>query len=197
MPTDMPTESATKVPCSVQILQVLSTVPEMRTKDIHAAVTTKTKSYITKTIKELHDASKILRVRPGWYMLNREMLTRTDSQNAWTVNMLLNLYDREMGRLLSTPHIDYEELASVMNALYRCSMVVERTLKRWYLVDRGYDANTRQAVEDAKKNTAQREKQELENAPPGDQVVVIREYDETMREVLAQLPGKALKKRTV
>jgi len=193
----MPTESATKVPCSVQILQVLSTVPEMRTKDIHAAVTTKTKSYITKTIKNLYDAGKILRVKPGWYTLNREMMTRTESQNMWTVNMLLNLYDREMARLLSTPHINYEELASVMNALYRCSMVVERTLKRWNLVDRGYDANTRQAVEDAKKKTAEREKTEMENAPPEDQVIVIREYDETMRDVLAKLPGKDLKKRTV
>ena len=196
-PTDSPTESPTKVPCSVQILQVLSRVPEMRTRDIHAAVTTKTKSWIAKAIKDLYDAGKILKVRHGWYALNMEMMTRTESQNVWTVNMLLNLYDREMARLLSTPNIDYGELESIMNALYRCSMVVERTLKRWYLVDRGYDTNTRQAVEDAKKKTVEREKQETENAPPEDQVVIVREYDESMRRALANLPGKELKKRTV
>ena len=111
--------------------------------------------------------------------------------------MLLNLYDREMARLLSTPNIDYEELESVMGALYRCSMVVERTLKRWYLVDRGYDTNTRQAVEDAKQKTVEREDAKQKNAPPEDQVVVVREYDETMRDVLANLPGKELKKREV
>lgn len=197
IPTDIPTKMATKVPCSAQILLALSRVPEMRTKDIHAAVTAKTKSYITKTIKDLCDAGKVLKMRHGWYALNMEMMTRTESQNAWTVNMLLNLYDREMARLLSTPNIDYEKLESVMDALYRCSMVVERTLKRWYLVHRGYDSNTKQAHEDAKKKTAEREKQEFENAPPEDQVVVVREYNETMRDVLAKLPGKDLKKRTV
>ena len=162
----------------------------MRTKDIHAAVTTKTKSYVTQTIKDLCDAGKILKVKRGWYELNREMMARTETQNTWTVNMLLNLYDREMARLLSTPAVDYEELESVMNALYRCSMVVERTLKRWYLVDRGYDTNTRQAAEDAKHKTAEREKQEIEQLPPEKRIKVIRSYDVTMEELIKKLPGK-------
>ena len=196
-PTEMPTENAPKVPCSVQILQVLSRVPEMTTKEIHAAVTTKTKSYITKTIKSLRDAGKILKVQHGRYMLNVEMMTRAEVQNAWTVNMLLNLYDREMARLLATPNIDYEELASVMDALYRCSMVVERTLKRWYLVDRGYDTNTRQAQEDAKKKTAEREKSSLESALPEDQVVVVGDYHESVRGIWDTLPEPEKKKRTL
>ena len=197
-PTETPTETPifTPTPTDVEIMNFVSQSPK-RTKEIHAAVTAQTKNYVQERLKALVDCGKIIKIKRGYYVLNADLMTRTEEQNAWTVNLLLNLYDKEMAKIFSRPDIDYEELQSIMDTLYRCAMVVERTLKRWYLVHRGYDSNARQAQEDAKQKTTQREKQALENAPPEDQVIVIREYDETMREVLAKLPGKDLKKRTV
>ena len=90
-----------------------------------------------------------------------------------------------------------EEKVDVIKSLRWVAATIDQMMKRWYLVHRGYDNNTRQAQEDAKKKTAERERTEMENAPPEDQVIVVREYDETMREVLAKLPGKDLKKRMV
>ena len=70
-------------------------------------------------------------------------------------------------------------------------------MKRWYLVHRGYDSNTKQAHEDAKQKTTDRETQELKNAPAEAQLKVVREYDESMREVLAKMPKPVQEKNTV
>ena len=61
----------------------------------------------------------------------------------------------------------------------------------------GYDSNTKQAHEDAKQKTADRETQELENAPPQSQLKVVREYGEGMREILAKMPQAEQKKTKV
>ena len=196
MSTKTPTQKPKKTPCDEQILQCLATGPK-RFRDIYAGVNTSSESYIRKIVKELRDSGKILKIERSQYILNADLIERVEEQNTWTVNVLLNLYDREMAKVLTTPNVNFEELQAIMDTLYRCAMVVERGLKRWYLVNRGYDTNTRQAQEDAKQKTVEREKIEMENTPPEDQVVVVQEYDESMRVVLAKLPGKDLKKRTV
>jgi len=126
---------------------------------------------------------------------------RGEVENTETINKILNLYDTLLDTVaLSIKDEDWKgviEKVETIKSLRYLGATVDQLMKRWYLVHRGYDANTRQAQEDAKKKTAEREKQALENAPPEDQVIVIREYDETMRDVLATLPGKDLKERTV
>lgn len=56
----------------------------------------------------------------------------------------------------------------------------------------GYDTNTRQAQEDAKAKTEEREKAALENAPLEDKIVVVGHYQEGMQEILRNLPKKEL-----
>ena len=93
---------------------------------------------------------------------------------------------------------DYSgENRDLIKSLRWLGATVDQLMKRWYLVHRGYDANTRQAQEDAKKKTANREKQELENAPAEAQLKVVREYDESMREILENMPHTVQKKTKV
>ena len=127
--------------------------------------------------------------------------SRGESENTETINKLLTLYDKLLDTVAdSIEKEDWKgitEKIEAIKSLRWLGATVDQLMKRWYLLYRGYDTNTRQAVEDAKHKTENREKQEQENAPPEDQVVVVREYDESMRRALANLPGKDLKKRTV
>ena len=70
-------------------------------------------------------------------------------------------------------------------------------MKRWYLVHRGYDSNTKQAEEDVKQKTENREKQALESLPPEEQLEVVGDYDVEMRELLESLPEPIQKEVTV
>ena len=118
-----------------------------------------------------------------------------------TINKLLNLYDK----LLDTVAVSIEdedwkgivEKIETIKSLRWLGATVDQLMKRWYLVHRGYDANTRQAQEDAKKKTVDREKQALENTPPEERVVVVREYNESMRDILENLPKPIQKKHKV
>lgn len=126
---------------------------------------------------------------------------RGEAENTETINKLLNLYDK----LLDTVAVSIEdedwkgvvEKIEAIKSLRWLGATVDQLMKRWYLVHRGYDTNTRQAVEDAKHKTADREQQEIENAPPEKQLKVIREYNESMREILENVPHTAKKENTV
>ena len=138
----------------------------------------------------LEDEGIIVKVKSGLYRLSAKFAPWTEQKNEKIIDSLMKLYEKVLEQ-----HIHAEDIS--LNDFKSLILMADRLMKRWYLVHRGYDTNTRQAAEDAKKKTVEREKQETENAPPEDQVVVIREYDETMREVLAKLPGKELKERAV
>ena len=167
---------------------------------------------IVQTVTRLKQAGKLKRVRQGVYRLPspQESLpdapaeaenSRGEAENTETINKMLNLYDKLLDAVaVSIEKEDWGSIAEkneAIKSLRWLGATVDQLMKRWYLLHRGYDTNTRQAVEDAKHKTENREKQEQENAPPEDQVVVVREYDESMRRALANLPGKELKKRTV
>ena len=126
---------------------------------------------------------------------------RGEAENTETINKMLNLYDKLLNSVArSIEDEDWDaivEKIETIKSLRWLSATVDQLMKRWYLVHRGYDANTRQAQEDAKKKTANREKQELENAPADAQLKVVREYDESMREVLAKMPKPVQEKNTV
>ena len=189
---------------------------EKTSAEIKKAIPGKAAS-IDKCVSRMVEDGELVRVEKGIFRLPNSELTRNvektapaepknprgEAENIETINKMLNVYDEVLddtarvvkSELLATSSIG--ERIDLIKSLRYLGATVDQLMKRWYLVHRGYDTNTRQAVEDAKHKTVEREKHDLENAPPEDQVIVVAEYDETMRSVLANLPGKELKKRAV
>lgn len=114
---------------------------------------------------------------------------RSESDNIETINKILNLYDI----LLENLHVGFEmesgqratipQKIDLIKSLRWLSATVDQLMKRWYLVHRGYDNNARQAQEDAKAKTVEREKQAVSELPAEERIKVIRSYDETMRDL--------------
>ena len=129
--------------------------------------------------------------------------SRSETENIETINKLLKSYDIVLDNIAETLESELsakatiEEKINLIKSLRWLGATVDQLMKRWYLVHRGYDANTRQAQEDAKKKTAEREKTALETSPPEDQVVVVGDYHERVREIWDTLPEAEKKSRTV
>ena len=129
--------------------------------------------------------------------------SRSETENIETINKLLKSYDIVLDNIAETLESELsakatiEEKINLIKSLRWLGATVDQLMKRWYLVHRGYDSNTRQAQEDAKKKTVDREKQALENTPPEERVVVVREYNESMRDILENLPEPIQKKHKV
>ena len=129
--------------------------------------------------------------------------SRSETENVETINKLLKSYDIVLDNIAETLESELsakatiEEKINLIKILRWLGATVDQLMKRWYLVHRGYDSNTRQAQEDAKKKTVDREKQALENTPPEERVVVVREYNESMRDILENLPEPIQKKHKV
>lgn len=123
---------------------------------------------------------------------------RTAEDNEVTISELLNAYDLVQADFISgIPNnigdgVDLEQRTFFYDTLKLLTLVVDRLLKRWSVVHFGYDTNTRQAQEDAKAKTEEREKAALENAPLEDKIVVVGHYQEGMQEILRNLPKKEL-----
>ena len=114
---------------------------------------------------------------------------RTAEDNEIIISELLNEYDDLFKEWVADKGIDFEKRLERFKLL---TMIGDRLLKRWALVHVGYDTNTRQAQEDAKAKTEEREKAALENAPLEDKIVVVGHYQEGMQEILRNLPKKEL-----
>ena len=76
---------------------------------------------------------------------------------------MLTIYDRVFDNIALTIEDELalkatiEEKINLIKSLRWLGATVDQLMKRWYLVHRGYDSNTRQAQEDAKKKTTERE----------------------------------------
>ena len=182
---------------------------EKQTAEIYEAVEGKKKS-IDACLSRLVNAGEIVRVEHGLYRLNAvptmpvaiENL-RGEIENTETINKVLNLYDTVLDNIALTIEKELlltatiEEKIDLIKSLRWLGATVDQLMKRWYLVHRGYDANTRQAQEDAKKKTTEREQSALETSPPEDQVVVVADYHERVRGIWDTLPESEKKKRTL
>ena len=197
-------------PLDAPIMECLSD-GEKRNHEIYEAVEGSVSS-IKKRLRVLEKHGEITNPDRGKYALPEPPVEvqdapvavenpRGEAENTETINKMLNLYDKLLNSVArSIEDEDWDaivEKIETIKSLRWLSATVDQLMKRWYLVHRGYDANTRQAQEDAKKKTANREKQELENAPADAQLKVVREYDESMREVLAKMPKPVQEKNTV
>ena len=175
------------------------------------------KNSVSVCLTGLVKSGKVVRVRSGVYRLASAAdatvvpadatveveNSRSETENIETINKLLKSYDIVLDNIAETLESELsakatiEEKINLIKILRWLGATVDQLMKRWYLVHRGYDSNTRQAQEDAKKKTVDREKQALENTPPEERVVVVREYNESMRDILENLPEPIQKKHKV
>ena len=197
-------------PLDAPIMECLSD-GEKRNHEIYEAVEGSVSS-IKKRLRVLEKHGEITNPDRGKYALPEPPVEvpdapaavenpRGEAENTETINKMLNLYDKLLNSVArSIEDEDWDaivEKIETIKSLRWLGATVDQLMKRWYLVHRGYDANTRQAQEDAKKKTVDREKQALENTPPEERVVVVREYNESMRDILENLPEPIQKKHKV
>ena len=191
-----------------QIKSLLSDGPK-RLSEIYEGVSGKTAS-INQAIRRMKSVGDILETQPEVLCLPSPSDVpaevenpREESKNIETINKLLKSYDIVLDNIAETLESELtakatiEEKINLIKSLRWLGATVDQLMKRWYLVHRGYDSNTRQAVEDAKQKTVHREKQEMEHLPPEEQLEVVGDYDVKMRELLESLPEPIQKKVTV
>ena len=202
-------KSQSKLTIAESILEFLPDDEETEISEIYKAVSGK-KSSIDTNLSRLRKSGKIRRIRKGVYCKNKVPDApvvvenpREESENIETINKMLTIYDKVFDNIALTIEDELAEKATIeekidlIKSLRWLGATVDQLMKRWYLVHRGYDSNTRQAQEDAKKKTMDREKQSLETSPPEDQVVVVAEYHTSVREIWDTLPEPEKKRHTV
>lgn len=156
---------------------------------------------VSKTLSDMNGRDEIKSPERGRYHLPTTQDApaaaknlRGEAENTETINKMLNLYDKLLDATAhSIENEDWNgivEKIEAIKSLRWLGATVDQLMKRWYLVHRGYDSNTRQAQEDAKHKASEREKQEIEQLPPDKRIKVIRSYDTTMQELIERLPGK-------
>ena len=199
-------------PLDAPIMECLSD-GEKRNHEIYEAVEGSVSS-IKKRLRVLEKHGEITNPDRGKYALPEPPVevqdapaavenSRSETENIETINKLLKSYDIVLDNIAETLESELaakatiEEKINLIKSLRWLGATVDQLMKRWYLVHRGYDANTRQAQEDAKKKTAEREKTALETAHPEDQVVVVGDYHEKVRGIWDTLPEAEKKSRTV
>ena len=167
-------------------------------------------SSVSKTLSDMKGCGEIKSPERGQYHLPTAQDTpagtensRGEIENIETINKMLTIYDKvldDVGLTIDTElaaKSTIEAKIDLIKSLRWLGATVDQIMKRWYLVHRGYDANTKQAHEDAKHKTAQREQDAIESAPPEKQLKVVREYGEGMREILAKMPQPVQDKNKV
>lgn len=192
------------VTCQQQILKLLED-GEKKTGEILNAISG-SKWEIRKNLDILSGQETVIKVKRGLYKLNPDIVKpviRLEKQNEATINRLLNLYDEVLVKYsgLIKGVLDSEESlgdkATLLNNFKALSSMADPLMKRWYLVHRGYDSNTRQAQEDAKAKTVARDKQAHANAPFEDTIVEVGHYHGDVKELWDNLPKTEQEQRTV
>ena len=177
--------------------------------EIRKAVPGKADS-INSTLSRMVKRGDIERLDTGIYCLKTELpdrpLTensRGELENAETINKMLNLYDTVLDNVGLTIE---KELASTATIAQKIDLIkslrwlgatVDQLMKRWYLVHRGYDSNTRQAQEDAKAKARKVEAAEREQAPYEERIIEVGHYHPDVEAIWNDLPEPEKEKRTV
>lgn len=162
---------------------------EKKTAEIIKGVERPEKS-VRLLLNDLVSEGRIVRVKSGLYRLSPELAPWSESKNEKIIDALMKLYEKVLEQYLQKGDISLNDFKSLI-------LMVDRLMKRWYLVHRGYDSNTKQAEEDVKQKTENREKQALEGLPPEEQLEVVGDYDVEMRVLLESLPEPVKKEVTV
>ena len=120
---------------------------------------------------------------------------RSAAHNKETIDALLNTYDEVLVifqvwvlESIVSQEIDFEQQLLFIENFKWLTMIGDKLMKRWSLEHVGYDTNTRQAQEDAKAKTEERQKAALQDAPLEEQVNVIGSFDLDTKELIDNLP---------
>ena len=194
-----------------RILEILK-AGEMHISKIREAIPDKATS-VGNCLTRLERENKIVRADRGVYRLPKPSDAPTEpknprgeAENTETINKMLNLYDEcfdwillrsRLKKRTGYPRHPLKKSINRIKSLRWLGATVDQLMKRWYLVHRGYDSNTKQAEEDVKQKTENREKQALESLPPEEQLEVVGDYDVEMRGLLESLPEAVQKGVTV
>lgn len=121
---------------------------------------------------------------------------RSAEHNEQTINTLLNTYDEVLAifqvwvlQNIVSEKIDFQQQLLFIENFKWLTMIADKLMKRWNIEHHGYDTNTRQAQEDAKAKTTEREKQALENAPLEDTIMVVGSYDPEAKALIDCIPS--------
>ena len=165
-------------------------------------------SRTSSVLSELAESGEITKIKQGIYTANntgssvsqqtvRKSLNelRESNANKETIDILLNTYDIVLAVFQSwilkniDQDVDFAEQLLFIENFKWLTAIADKLMKRWSLEHVGYDTNTRQAQEDAKAKTAEREKAELEKAPLRDRVMIVGKYDPEAEELLDCIPS--------
>ena len=190
----------------------------MFVRDIYATKPEVSVNTIRGRIARLKDRNKIEKIQNGLYKLVPALETQTplDKQlneiaealrspdaNKNTIDRLMNLYDVVVGNYETwiaknlNSKVDFEKQLLFIENFKWLTSIGDKLMKRWSLEHKGYDTNTRQAQEDAKAQTAAREKAALEDAPLEDTVHVVGHYHTDLKELWDAMPASEKEKRKV
>ena len=179
--------------CRAKMLELLEDGPKRR-QDFVKAVP-QSDGRVDVLLRKLQEQGIIVKLDRGLYDLIRE---RTEAQNTATINKLLYVYDRMLNKYLILidkelkKSKDLEKKPGFLNDFKVLVSTIDTLMKRWYLVHRGYDSNSRQAQEDAKAKAAEAERLAQETGTLEDQVEEIAHWHPIMQKVFMALPDGEL-----
>lgn len=131
---------------------------------------------------------------------------REAEANNETIDILMNIYDIMLLayqswvlKNISEPgkEIDFEKRLLFLENFKWLTAIGDRLMKRWSLEHVGYDTNTRQAQEDAKAKTAEREKAALKDAPLEDKVHIVGHFHTDLKQLWDDMPASEREKQKV
>ena len=192
-----------------RILEFFDNHPgEHKTSEIAEAISASL-SNTSKGLKSLSSDGEIRQIKNGTYAgndasappsLNQHLnyivnALRESDANKKTIDRLLNIYDNVLDNYEAWVKenvgsgTDFEQQLLFIENFKWLTAIGDKLMKRWSLEHVGYDTNTRQAQEDAKAKTQQREKAELENAPVSERVMIIGKYDPEAETLIDCIPS--------
>ena len=194
-------------PIKQHILNELSENGRMRTKDIIATMPDAARKIKTR-LSDMTKEGSIESPKRGFYVLpatsaqtppNKQLneiseALRSADDNKNTIDKLMNLYDSVLDNYTTWvadnvgSHTDFEQQLLFIENFKWLTAIGDKLMKRWSLEHVGYDTNTRQAQEDAKAKTEERQKAALEDAPLEEQVNVIGSFDLDTKQLIDALP---------
>ena len=192
------------------IIDLLKKNGEMHSRDILASKPEISPNTFRKRIAKLKQEGVIEMPKKSIYALSgSSQQTRLDKEhnqisdalrsadaNKNTIDKLMNLYDKHVDRYMQwfdksvDDDTDFEQCQFIEN-FKGLTAIGDKLMKRWSLEHVGYDTNTRQAQEDAKAKTAERERAALEDAPLRDRVVVVGKYDPRAEKLIDCIPSQS------
>ena len=152
----------------------------------------------------LIEEKKIVSLKSGLYDLHEDYRLLTPLENRKIVKDLIHfqrdlfrIHRKDLNILLAQSDPNPAEKQRLLDCMKTLALSIDRLLKRWNLLTQGYDANARQAQEDAKRKTVDQEKRDQANAPLEDQMTEVGHFHSSLKEVWDNLPGTEKKAKTV